>query len=430
MATSLLIICIAAIAYAHPQAAPTSSSRPVFVQASTSYQVTGLDFVDPSTGWVAAELPSHDFAVLHTTNAGRSWTRQLTGPSGDLGEYAHFFDRLDGVVVVLGANAFMLQTLDGGKTWVRGDLREDGGDVISAAFADAWHGWLLVQVQPHQRTSPAEALYRTQDGGATWVDLGDPVTAEDWAFNVAFADAKRGWLYSRSSAAYAYATGDGGITWRRVALPAPDRGWPVAPPRATTPVQFFVAARPTVGSGVIAVIAPIPPPPPRTRSGEGGVLLGYPPLTVSTFDGGVPIINQYRTIADMGPLRLSIEYFAEPGQSSVAPGAEQVELSSPDGGATWRSMSTPSFPGAVGYAGPLDWWWVGAITWATTSNGGVTWISMGRVAIPQPVPSSLQVLDPVHAWYVAVVGGRQVLEMTADGGRSWAPLQLPPIATG
>src|SRR4029077_3574027 len=87
MAVSVLVIGLATVAYIHPQLSHDfgrqAAAGPVNLPAA-SYRLTASDFVDTSNGWVVAELPSHDFAVLHTANAGRSWTRQLSGIEGDI----------------------------------------------------------------------------------------------------------------------------------------------------------------------------------------------------------------------------------------------------------------------------------------------------------------------------------------------------------
>lgn len=417
MAISVLALGIATISYAHPQLSTGSGSHATPTPApAATYRLSIVDFVDPNTGWLVAELPSHDFAVLRTSNSGRTWTRQLSGPGGDIGEYARFFDRSNGVVVLLGPQAVMFQTNDGGATWGRSDVQVGGGHVLAAEFVDAWDGWLLVQTSPGPRAAVvAESLYRTSDGGATWVDLGNPVSGQDWAYGVVFGgDHMSGWLYSRSTSGYVYATDDGGSTWRRVTLPAPHGAWPVAVPGASSPEEFFVGARPTAGAGVVAVVVPIPPP--QGRSANGGVLIGYPPLTVRTFDGGGQIFYRYRTLAD--------------GSGYIAAAdADQVELSSPDGGRSWRAISLPSIGGAVGFVDALDWWWVGAGGWATTSDGGVTWSRIRTTAVPDPVPGSLQVLDGDHAWFAGVTETRPYLEKTEDGGHDWATVGLPPISS-
>ncbi|HEX7265572.1 MAG TPA: hypothetical protein VF383_15445, partial [Candidatus Dormibacteraeota bacterium] len=302
MAASILVIGVATIAYVRPQllsggdGALPAASR---FTGEASYRLAGIHFISPNTGWVVAELPNHDFAVLNTVNGGGSWTRQLSGPGGDIGEYANFFDSSHGVVILLGPQSVMFQTLDGGKTWSRDDVRVGGGYVRSADFITLKFGWLLVQLAPTPTYPATEMLFRTWDGGATWTDLGDPVSAEDQALRIMFITTHRGWLYSLSSGPYAYGTDDGGDSWRPVPLPAPAGGWPSAPAGSLTPEQFFVAARPTMGAGVAATVVPITPP--KGRSADGGTVLGYPPLTIRAFDGGGSVTYVYTTFGDASP---------------------------------------------------------------------------------------------------------------------------------
>jgi photosystem II stability/assembly factor-like uncharacterized protein len=426
MAISVLAIGIAGVAYAHPQLPSgfgrQAAARAVHVPAA-SYQLAAIDFVDTSTGWVVAELPSHDFAVLNTTNAGRSWTRQLSRTEGDIGEYAKFFDRLHGVLVVLGMEAVLCSTRDGGKTWSCATVLEGGGYVLSAGFVDALDGWLLVQ-EGSSSGSTTEALFHSTDGGKTWLNQGDPVLAEDWAFRVVFADRLRGWLYSLSSGTNAYATADGGSTWRRVALPAPPGGWPAAPVGSPIREKFFVAAYPTVGRGVAAAVVPIAPP--KGRSVDGGIVMGYPPLTVRAFDGGVVVTALYTTFGDISPYRYSA-ILSEEGQILIPAAPREVELSSLDGGSSWDIAGVPSEFGTFGYADPTDWWWIGAGAWATSSDGGVTWTRMQSPGTPAPLPGSLRVIDRLHAWFAGMNGTTPILVATDDGGHKWRILGLPSL---
>lgn len=425
MAVSVVTIAIATIAYAHPQSSVGSSPpQESAAQAAVfSYQLAAIDFVSPSTGWIVAELSNRDFAVLHTSDAGSSWTRQLSGPGGDTGEYARFFDTRNGVVVLLGPEAIMFQTSDGGKTWSRGDLQAGGGHVVSADFTDAWHGWLLVEVS-NLGGPVTEALYRTEDGGATWLDVGNPVTAPDTAVRAVFADPLHGWLYSLSSGPFAYSTADGGATWRRVALPPPPAGWPSAPAGSLGHEEFFVAARPTAGAGVAATVIPIAPP--RGRSSDGATFLGYPPLTVRSFDGGGSVMYAYTTFADLSPNRYT-NILSEAGQVAAPNASDQVELSSLDGGSTWKNADMPSVEGAFAFSGALDWWWIGSGAWAMSSDGGVTWTGKHRLGVLAPLPGSLQLLDADHAWFAGMAGTRPVLETTADRGYEWTMITLPAV---
>jgi photosystem II stability/assembly factor-like uncharacterized protein len=428
MAASVLVIGIATIAYARPQLPFGSGSRPRPAAVSTgypAYRLAAIDFVDPASGWVVVELPSHDLSVLHTADAGRSWTRQLSSPMSDVGEYARFFDPLHGVVVLLGSSAVIFQTADAGKTWVRSDRAISRRSVLAADFVDPNHGWLLVQVEGNQAGPLHEVLYRTSNGGTTWDDLGSPVLARDWAFRVAFTDAQRGWLYSISIQPYAYATTDGGASWHRASLPPPARGWPNAPKGSPSPELFFVAAHPTSGAGVAATVVPVAPP--KQRSADGGIVLGYPPLTVRAFDGGGSVEYVYATFADSSPYRYTA-ILSEAGVLPIVP--DQVELSSLDGGSSWQAATVPLAYGAIGYADALDWWWVGAGSWATSSDGGITWTGLRPLAVPAPLPGSLQVLDADHAWFGTMGGSTPVLQATDDGGHEWRAVSLPPLGAG
>jgi len=425
MAVSLLAIGIATITYAYPQLShgPARQSPAASAHAgAASYQLAAIDFVNPSTGWVVVELSNHDFAVLHTADAGRTWERQLTGPGGDIGEYARFFDSRDGVLVMLGPQAVMFQTRDAGKTWSRDDLQFGGGHVVFADFVDARHEWLLVQVAPDPSAPAAQVLYRTSDGGVTWVDLGDPVAPQDAAFRIVFADPFRGWLYSVSGGPYAYTTADGGASWRRVPLPAPSGAWPTASSGSPSPEEFFVAASPTTGAGVVATVIPIAPP--NRRSADGETLLGYPPFTVRAFDGGGAVTYVYTTFGDSRPYRYT-GVLSGAGQVIAPIATGQVELSSLDGGSSWKAAAVPSGYGAFGFADALDWWWVGAGTSATSSDGGITWTSTRPLGVPAPLPGSLQILDADHAWFGTMVGPTPFLQTTSDGGHEWQTVRLP-----
>ena len=420
MAVSVLAIAIAAVAYVHPQPSIASNRQPA---AAPSHQLAAIDFVNPATGWIVAELSNHDFAVLHTTDAGSSWTRQLKGAGGEVGEYARFFDTHNGVLVLLGPQAVMFQTSDGGKTWSRGDLQANGGQVVSADFIDAWHGWLLVEVS-NLGGPVAQTLYRTVDGGATWIDVGVPVTAPDTAVRAAFADPLHRWLYSLSSGPFAYSTADGGTTWRRVPLPPPHGAWPVAPVGSSGPEEFFVAERPTTVEGVAVTVVPITPL--KGRSSDGATFRAYPPLTVRSFDGGGSVMYVYTTFADASPYRYT-NILSESGHVVAPNASDQVELRSLDGGSTWKNADVPLDYGAFGFTDALDWWWIGSGAWATSSDGGVTWTAKHPLGVLAPLPGSLQVLDADHAWFAGMAGTRPVLETTADGGYEWTMVSLPAI---
>jgi hypothetical protein len=292
--------------------------------------------------------------------------------------------------------------------------------LLSASFVDASHGWLLVRVGG----SPfiGGEVLRTTDAGATWIDLGSPVLASDQPYRVEFADRDRGWLDSRSAGPYVYTTTDAGATWNRVSLPAPAGGW-------AKQGEFFVAAQPTQGTGVVVSVVNFPPL--SGRSASGASILTYPPLTVRTFDGGSAVTYRYSTLKDM-TAGSGVSWVAtdqEPGPSmQELPTADQVVLGSVDAGGTWSIISPPQQPGAIGYFDAAHWWWIGSGSWSRSSDGGKTWTPDRNIGVPEPLSGTLQVLDSNHAWFGAMAGTRPLLETTDDGGVNWTMILLPPIA--
>ena len=81
----------------------------------------------------------------------------------------------------------------------------------------------------------------------------------------------------------------------------------------------------------------------------------------------------------------------------------------------------------MGYSDARDWWWIGSGAWSTSSDAGTTWTPYRNVGVPQPLPGSLQVLDPRHAWFGAMAGTRAVLVNTNDAGIHWQMRVLPVI---
>ncbi|HVC75625.1 MAG TPA: hypothetical protein VND96_03810 [Candidatus Micrarchaeaceae archaeon] len=374
-ALSVLVLALAGLSYLHPG----WTIGPAGAQANTSSvagsrQLTAVDFVTPSIGWVVVDGQSQDFAVLHTSDAGQTWVRQLTAAGETTSEYLHFFDASSGVVAVLGTQAAIYRTRNGGRTWARQPMTANGAKVLSADFIDADHGWLLTQA-----STEGEALLRTGDGGRTWVGLGNPVAYSDWAYRVLFSDRTNGWLYSQSASPYAYQSQNGGVTWQRVALPVPQDGWP-----SSDGAGVSVEARPTKGAGVSVTV----------------------------------VIGQIETLPT--PTGSNPRFAPQP--------ANQFQLSSVDGGRSWKAISMPAGHGAIAYFDALNWLWIGSGVQAKSSDAGSTWSPIRSLLVPAPLPESVQVIDATHIWFGAMAGPRPLVEGTDDGGVSWSMFLLPPTA--
>jgi photosystem II stability/assembly factor-like uncharacterized protein len=410
IAVSMVAIAATAVAYLHPSGPVAAPATTIAIPAAPAgYQVAAVDFVDPSTGWVVGLLDSGDFTILQTSDGGGHWTRQLSHPTGGHETYLRFFDQEHGMVALVGSRPLIYRTADGGRTWQQQISFNASAFVQSISFVNPDDGWMLIRQSTENQ--PLSRLFRTRDGGSTWSDLGEPTAAPDLAYGVQFADRATGWLDSQSGGAYVYRSVDGGTSWQQVALPAPRAGWPATG-------QFFVSARPTRGTGVVATVVNFPPA--VGRSGQGATITWFPPLTVRAYDGGAAVSYTYATLSS----RLSIG----PSAQSEAPNA--VEMGSLDAGASWSALAPPAAAGAIAYTNERNLWWIGLGEWSKSSDGGATWTPHRGLGVPQPLPGSLQILDPRHAWFAAMTGTRPVLESTADAGINWRMVLLPMMNTG
>jgi photosystem II stability/assembly factor-like uncharacterized protein len=419
IALSVAVIALTGIGYLRPSLVFGAAERQA-PSAQAGYQLAAVDFVSPTQGWFVATFDSGRYALLHTNDAGRHWQRQLTGATDQREIYVDFFDPRNGVFGLLGAHSLLLRTADGGRTWSSKPAPNATAQVLDATFVDPDHGWMLARTADRV-AAPAE-LYSTRDGGADWSNLGSPVRGTDQAYQVHFTSGGEGWLDSISARPYAYRTEDAGATWQQVPLPTAPGGWPVA-------AQYFVTAQPTEGVGVIVTVASFTQMVGRTGIGEK--VVGYPPLTVQAYDGGVPVSYTYVTLVDAIP-RMGLWAAATQHRngSSQAQAPNQVQLGSLDGGHTWRFIAPPAGPGAIGYSDAANWWWIGSGAWSTSSDGGTTWTPYRNLGVPQPIAGSLQVLDADHAWFGAMAGTTAVLETTDDRGVHWEMVGLPPVNPG
>ncbi len=101
---------------------------------------------------------------------------------------------------------------------------------VELYFLDGDHGWSLITFDEGGMNKQYVALYRTNDGGATWDFLFDPMEGSQIQScpktGLVFENPQEGWLTRACKGLYDSVfidrTKDGGLTWDQIKLPAPD----------------------------------------------------------------------------------------------------------------------------------------------------------------------------------------------------------------
>jgi photosystem II stability/assembly factor-like uncharacterized protein len=163
-----------------PTAAPPPGSKlyPLMVPAS-------MHMISPTTGWAAGSATNR---ILRTADGGSHW-KDVTPPSARAGTWITYF--LDANSAWLASSlqpgsgspdfsAAVYRTADGGQTWLHvGTVLAGWGFPAALDFVDREHGWLFMKQDGTLETpgSDTVAVYATTDGGASWNKLSQTDTS-------------------------------------------------------------------------------------------------------------------------------------------------------------------------------------------------------------------------------------------------------------
>jgi photosystem II stability/assembly factor-like uncharacterized protein len=386
-----------------------------------------------TVGWAASGS-----AVYRTLDGGRRWTRVARGPNDAVNAGWQATVRCRGSVAwvlwtggaAAGSEGYRVaRTLDGGAHWTT-VLSQLDDALGSMPTIDAYAGSFV----PISSTSatflgwcPAcgygtWSSTRTTDGGRTFSHASLDGLAGASLNDIAFADARHGWIAGSAAGGFLLATENGGRTWHRT--------YPFSAPWPALDIAFV---SPTAGFGLGVV-------------GDGRAVL-------QTRDGGSTWSSIGRLpadpiSADRDPILSFVD--ADHGWVSIVGGL----LATRDGGHTWRRVPNAP-PGGVAFA-DAEHGCAGSFSTpaAMTADGRQTWApidaSRGVVACAASLldpawatasqsfdPGNLQsigaIVDASHAWALGLLDATTLgLESTTDGGASWTAYRWPspPDGTG
>jgi photosystem II stability/assembly factor-like uncharacterized protein len=430
-------------------------ASPLRVETSTSWQsfsgtkvpagapiyISGIDSVGQQTVWLAESWITRGHShtgVFRSDDGGTAW-RQLLAWDG-WPAFQRYFDSANALVVAEfeegnQLHARLLRTRDGGLHWSAAELPvrlSTGWAVHAIDFVDPSHGWLLIGLGGSGSancggTKEAVAIYRTQDGGASWsevasVDFQHPsqqgLSIDGGKVGLSFRTLTSGYLTTSDPANGndVFMTQDGGSTWQMQSLPvAQDRDLVViAPPQWVTSQVGLMGVNISPLSLAACAVRQSPAPPATSPSLQPWNV--EPPYGLGQAD----------------PL--------------------SILLATTDAGQHWTVVGpSPSLGDMSGYAaaGKDNWWLVNASEIGATADGGRSWrvssvlksecgfglvhfmdrltgLASAFCAKPGPMEGCTHVGTDASEWdcppYLLP------LLMSRDGGVTWTDIAKPVLA--
>jgi photosystem II stability/assembly factor-like uncharacterized protein len=202
-----------------------------------------MAFASPTTGWITSIAPQARPSLLATHDGGVTWRLQLLPLERTMGcpcyvDRPVFSDPAHGILMLWGTPnslvGHLLVTSDGGRSWIPRPLPGEA-QILNVGFYNGTHGWAIAgpitlfnQLQQPSDLAPraivALPLFRTADGGATWVRVATGLllqSKEGSITDLQFLDARDGFAIRSLVGApgqgfqgwQSLKTTDGGRTW-------------------------------------------------------------------------------------------------------------------------------------------------------------------------------------------------------------------------
>jgi photosystem II stability/assembly factor-like uncharacterized protein len=209
---------------------PTVTPVPGPTQPPSSGGVVASPYIrqlymkDTFNGWAIG-----DSYLLKTNNGGATWTN-VTPPNATFSNGASGFFSSSTTGWLLTGESKLYRTTNGGLQWTAYSVPFNNGYI---QFTDSYHGFALYGMGSGMNKQ-AVALYKTNDGGATWIKNYDntptlPTPGTSLPFSghkngMTFRDSLAGWVggdIPMDGFVYLYRTTDAGKNWAQQSLALP-----------------------------------------------------------------------------------------------------------------------------------------------------------------------------------------------------------------
>ena len=328
--------------------------------------------------------------------------------------FLHMLGELDGWAI---SDTAILRTTDGGSTWYNVSPQgvTEFGYGTANTFLSASQAWVMVA----DASNPAGSglLYRTNDGGFTWITYPIPFGGGD----LAFADENNGWMMAYLGVAAGsmgvsiYKTEDGGATWTQAYTNDPN----LANASDSLPL-----------GGIKDNLTPLD----AQRAWVGGVI--YAPekfYLYKTPDGGQSWTPQSMSAApgmqgtelaiDNGPIFLT----TSDGILPIRFTGETLRTgfyATHDGGLNWEFVTFMPGAGAVDFVSPSDGFFWTDEQFFFTVDGALTWNSLNPTMDFRDSFAGMDFVNTRTGWiWTFDLNGQYGLYKTTDGGTTWFSME-------
>lgn len=347
----------------------------------------GMDFVDDNVGLCGGLIAgTSEVGIFKTTDGGRTWTKRADGSANDV-------LWMSATRALADQGTTMRESLDAGDTWhpIAFGITSGFDSLTRAGASNVVLG-----------VSGKGDVWRSGDGGYSWIQTFDGPGALPEPWEISFADELHGWIVGPGG--FLYYSADGGLTWQQK------------------------------NSGCNSQITDI-----QMLNMDYGLAVGRNGYMFRTTNGGafweiqkLEVTGQiWGRDEDLVALDIVDANFA----ATAGPGGTAFKTQ--DGGRTWTSIGYPSLPGTfmiydvdfvdanLGYLYGVDDSPPHTHTLYRTRNGGATWewVDLGD----RGGGTTVQFADALHGWLTA---DNTFGLKTADGGATWTPFLMPEYYTG